>query len=300
MLRKSRVAIISAIIGVLWLLGCSSPAPAVDKKGESVSIKGPEGQQAVVSKQLPPEFAGWPAPQGFAPGGSVSVSARGQQGAAASWVGKGTTAAVVDFYKRTLTQQGWKEEFAMDSGTGSQLGFSKGEESALIIADKQGDDVTVSVILSKSGRPAAAVPTAPGAAAVPTVARPTAPAAAAPTAATPTPEPPALADASALPAEMKDLPVPAGFAVEKGTTQRLTTGTTFQGATATWVGKGTVKDVAAFYRQALPAKGWQEQAFLESEENATLAFDSSDGSLHLGIIINKDDDGTRAMVSLTK
>lgn len=142
---------------------------------------------------------------------------------------------------------------------------------------------------SGAAAPSAAQQTAPAAS------KPAAPAASEPTVA---PVAPQLADASTLPAELKDLPVPAGFGVVNGSTTRVASGGQFSVASATWFGKASVKDVGAFYKQALAAT-WNEDYYSDSTDALSAAYtNKKDTTLELALEVEKTESGTQVTLVL--
>ena len=89
--------------------------------------------------------------------------------------------------------------------------------------------------------------------------------------ATPTPEGPELTDASAVPQELRTVPVPSGFSVVKGSTLRSTSGGQFERARATYYGKMSIEDTAAFYTESL-AKDWNPEGESVSDDDAHFEF----------------------------
>lgn len=65
---------------------------------------------------------------------------------------------------------------------------------------------------------------------------------------------PKVTDSSALPAELKPLPVPSGFQVIADSAERWADGGKFQSAEAEWFGKLSIKEVADFYTRSLTAE----------------------------------------------
>ncbi|MHB1131827.1 MAG: hypothetical protein ACYC4L_05495 [Chloroflexota bacterium] len=316
-----RVLFVSLVILALVLAGCSSPAapaatPAASsnapgggatpagKPADAITITGNQGEKITVGSGLADEFKAFPVPGGFAFDSAGSMTAAGKDGAklaAATWKGKVATAAVVAFYKKAATEQGWKEDMSFSDADGGQLWFTTKDGLSYIItyAGKDGAELELNVLASKESKP---TPAAASPAATETKAAAAPPAT--PVASTPAPAAtvaaPALADASALPAELKDLPIPGGFGVQKDGIARIASGGQFSMATAALWGTASPEKVVDFYQQALPAKGWQEEAAITNDDGADLAFmmEKDGGEWVLAISIAKEDGGTRVQVVL--
>ncbi|MCL4535488.1 MAG: hypothetical protein M1370_10070 [Bacteroidetes bacterium] len=154
-----RVAIVSLVILALLLTGCAQAAQKaveqatgvqVDQKGENVTIKGKDGEQLTVSSNVPDELKNFPVPPGFTAqkDGAGTLSTGGAKTSVASWKGKGKVEDTVAFYKKTLTDQGYKEEMSMTAGDGGVLSYTKGDSSVSItISKKDGDNIELAVLI---------------------------------------------------------------------------------------------------------------------------------------------------------
>lgn len=156
-----RLVIISFLIVAFLLTGCAQAAQKaveqatgvqVDQKGENVTIKNKDGEQMTFSSNVPDELKNFPVPPGFSvdASGAGSMSTGADKVSVATWKGKGSVDDVVAFYKKTMADQGYKEDFAMTAGDGGTLSYSKGESGAMITIGKQGGDITIGVLLGKS------------------------------------------------------------------------------------------------------------------------------------------------------
>ena len=161
-----RSAIAALIIAALSVTGCAQVAQKaveqatgvqVDQKGETVTLKGKDGEAVTLSSQTPEELKNFPVPQSFKLDSSGSMSSGGDKLSVATWKGKGTVQEVAQFYKKALSDKGWKEDLSFDSQDGAQLSYSNGTESATITINKQDSDIEISVLLGKtSQKPGAA------------------------------------------------------------------------------------------------------------------------------------------------
>lgn len=300
------VALLS--LGVL-VVGCAAAAQQavqqatgveVKQGGNQVTVKGSDGQSMTVDSSIPDELKSFPVPQGFTSEGGGTMTAGGDKLAAVSWKGTGQVQSVIDFYKSSLPGQGWKEESTFVSGDGGMLNYSKPDGYGLTVTVSKDDsnNITVAVLGGKSSK----TPT-PSTDSAPT---PRAQATSKPEA-TPTPEPttapqaPATTDASAVPAELKDVPLPSGFAPVKNSAARMATGGKFQMAYVEFFGKASMKDTAAWYSSNLDAKGWTVDMDNSGEEESVFVCTSkADSTLHLGINVTAGDAGTSILMQLTK
>ncbi|MDA8187675.1 MAG: hypothetical protein M0T85_06005 [Dehalococcoidales bacterium] len=156
-----RIAIVSLAIIALLVTGCGQVAQKaveqatgvqVNQKGDSVTVKGKDGQSVQFSSQMPDELKDFPVPQGFKLDSSGSMSSGGDKLSVASWKGNGTVQDVAQFYKKNLTEKGWKEESSFNSQDGGLLNYSKGEQSATITIDKKDSGIEISLLLGKSNK----------------------------------------------------------------------------------------------------------------------------------------------------
>ena len=261
------------------------PVPGVATKGDSVTIKGNQGEAIVVGSGIPDELKNFPVPQGFRYESGGSMSSGADKFAAVNWVGKGTLKAVADFYKKVMPEQGWTETASVSTTEGLWLTYEKGDkDSVALVAAPQGDEVTLSAVWGKaSQQPGVVGKSAPQPGTVPA------------------PAGPATTDPSTLPSELKDIPVPAGFAVIKGSARRETGGGQFSLAEAAWFGQASTKEAFAFFQKTLPAKGWNEASTDEGEDQAYLSYSNAkDSTLLLEVDISKDQGGTEILMRLFK
>lgn len=303
----TRLVIIVLTI-VALLTGCAQAAQKVveqatgvqvDSKGDKAVIQGKDGETLVVSSQTPDELKDFPVPRGFQLESAGSVSSKGDKLVTGTYKGKGAFQAVAEFYKKALGDQRWQEELSMfDASSGGMLTYSKGEQSvSVVLAEgKSQGEMEITVLLSRSGQ----TPTAGGAATAKPTTAPARPEA------SPAPElaatraDPALVDASAVPAELKDIPAPRGFGVVKGSTSRLTQAGKFQMAHVEWYGKGSLKDVADFYKSAIGGKGWNEGSFVSTEDSVFADYvNAKDENLILVLAVETSDPGLTVSLTVT-
>jgi len=125
----------------------------VNQKGEAVTVKGNSGETVTYSSQVPDDLKGFPAPQGFKisqGGGMVAGSKGSDKMAVATWQGKGSLQSVSDFYKKTMVDQGWKQDLAQEMGELAQFQFSKGQNQATVIVTSGKEDLTIQVMLTNT------------------------------------------------------------------------------------------------------------------------------------------------------
>jgi hypothetical protein len=270
-------------------------------KGDSVTITNNDGEKITVkgSNELPAELKDFPVPDGFKSDGGGTMSSNGASVSGMNLKGKGTIKDVAEYYKSTLPSKGWtKEGTAMESEDSSLLSFKKGDFSVMLTINKEksGDGITVGVIGSKSSSTPQVTKTKSSSDEAKPTSTPAKPKA------TSTPAAPATTDASVLPAELKDIPVPSGFAVAKGSTSRLENKGAFAFAGAKWVGQGNLADIYKFYSDNLPSKGWKVGNSYTKEDIAELTCTRTQGSDSYNLIveIQKKTTGIEAKVSLNK
>ncbi len=125
----------------------------VNQKGDSVTIKGQNGETVSIGSQIPDELKSFPVPQGFkadaSSGGSLTQGK--DKTSVASWRGKGSVQSASDFFKKSMVDQGWKQESAMDMDDAAQLSYTKGTNRAIVTINKEDEEVTVNVMLSNAG-----------------------------------------------------------------------------------------------------------------------------------------------------
>ncbi|MGI5836467.1 MAG: DUF4352 domain-containing protein [Chloroflexota bacterium] len=118
--------------------------------------------------------------------------------------------------------------------------------------------------------------------------------------ATPTPEWPTLTDESAVPQELKAIPVPSGFSVVKGSTLRSTSGGQFEQARATYYGKMSIKDATAFFTESL-ANDWYCDGESVSDDDANFEFTNKENeSQILYLYIYEVDGGLEIEMELSQ
>lgn len=275
----------------------------IDKKSDSVTIKGKDGESITVGSKIPEALKNFQVPSSeFKAGEGGSLSSGGDTLSTASWKGKGTVDNVVEFYKSSLPKQGWKETAVFTSGDGAMLSYTKDPDESLTItlSAKSGGEVEIAVLLGKTTLKATPVasPRASGASSTPTPA--STPVSSRPQP-TPTTAAPATTDSSALPEEMRGLPVVPGYQVVKGSTQRMTTEGKLSFATATWIGRTSVKDVGNFYKNSLPGNGWKEAMFETAEDEVNAWYENvKDPALNLRLFVTKTDAGTEVEIDLMR
>jgi hypothetical protein len=210
----------------------SNAAAAPNTPAAGLTVKDSQGQSVTVSGAVPDELKSFPVPDGFTVTANGSGSMSAQQGtvAVAAWTGTGTVQTIGDFYARTLGQQGWSQQFSMNSPSGGSIAYAKGDSLATIAIDTTDSKATkVSVVLAKN----LATPVA---------------GAANQNAPTATPASVQVSTGGGVPAALSSLPVPQGFAAVPNGTANLTSGNQVNMATATWTGSSSVADASAFYK----------------------------------------------------
>ncbi len=308
-MRKPVLLFITALALLSLVAGCASAAQKaaeqaagvqVNQNGNQVTVKGNDGNSLTVDSSIPAELKDFPVPQGFKSDGGGTLSSDGGAMSAVSWKGTGQIQTVIDFYKNTLPGKGWKEESTVVSSDGGMLNYSRPDGYGLTVtvsADSSSKEITIGVLGGKSSKTPTPEPTATVEEAVATE---TPEAKSAPQA-TSTPAAPQTTDASAIPAELKAVPLPSGFALIKDSANRMAVGGQFAMAMGEFFGTASVKDAAAFYTSNLPAKGWNVDMETGGEGESTfVATSKSDAKLHLAVNISTDDAGTKIYLQLTK
>jgi hypothetical protein len=146
------------LVVVLLVSGCAQAAQTVvekttgvqvNQKGDTVTVKGKDGEQVTISSKLPDELKTFPVPQGFSLETSGSMSSGDGNLATGSWKGKASVQDVAAFYKKTMTDQGWKEEYTFSADDASQASYSKDGQLANVTMSKEDSGSTVTVLLTK-------------------------------------------------------------------------------------------------------------------------------------------------------
>jgi hypothetical protein len=295
MMHGSLLGLTGIIIMISSLLsGCGFVAQQVveqttgakiDQSGQTMSIKGKDGEAVVLGATIPDELKGFPVAAGFTPQAGASFSGGGDKGITGVWKGKGDIAQIAAFFKKELTSQGWTEDLAMDSPAAIIRQYLKGDDGAMLTIGKEDktDSVTVSIILSKvkgktpSGGQTPAASSKPGAA---------------------VPSGPPTTDVSNLPAELRDIPMPTGFSPIKDTISRQASGGKFTAAAANWYGKGKVQAIVEFFQKNLPPKGWEEEESNIYEDSGFIRMVSAAKKQALDLTITVMDDGMEIMMAL--
>jgi hypothetical protein len=296
----NRITTIVVAILALLVSGCAQAAQTaveqttgvkVDQKGDTVTVKGKDGESLTFSSDLPAEFKDFPVPSSFKvdSSGSISMGGGGDKLSVVAYKGKATTKDVGEFYRKTAKEKGWEEEFSFEDGKGGQLHYStKGDIGYIVTYTDSGNDTEISVMISKTTpQPMATATRAtaiPERESTPTPSRP---------GPTPTPATPATGDTSSIPAELKEIPTPQGFAVVKDSTHRVVVGGKAASAGAILFGKTAVDEVAKFYQNSLPAKGWNEVFVMEDVSSTALLFENAQTEgTSLAINVQKTEAGT--------
>lgn len=262
------------------------------KDGDTVTIQGKDGESVTISSQLPQELKDFPVPEGFKLDSGGSMASGAEKVLVATWSGTGTHQSVTAFYQKTLPGKGWQEESSFTSKDGSLLTYRRGDQDGVTITTSQeGDKLTISVMMGQGTRMPGA---APGSAKSQSGGGTSGSSGEAKTG------PARTSFSSELPAELKDLPVPGGFAVAEDGAMRAAEGDTFTMATANLKGKLSVKEVGDFYKKELTAKGWTQTQFIEADDDAMGMFANEKEKLDLVVQITKTDDGTEVNLMLTK
>ncbi len=127
----------------------------VSQRGDTVSVKGKDGESYTFGSQTPDELKNFPVPQGFNAdqGGGAGVISKGNEKMAmASWKGTGNVQSVSDYYKKIMVDQGWTQEMAQDLGDMAQLSYTKAQDHAVVTISKADQNVTVQVLFSNTAK----------------------------------------------------------------------------------------------------------------------------------------------------
>jgi hypothetical protein len=310
---RSVAALALVVLATLVLVGCEQSAHATgvnEVQGiDQTIMKGTIAPQATVGPQYPEALKKYPVPQGFAlgKGGLATVMQRGDLVAVASWSGSGSVPGIVEFYAKSLPPQGWGENVVFSSDQSAQFTYTKDLCQATTLVEKDANLIVISVAIGRiSEEIPTPVPTATPHPPTPTPTSSTASAAGRSVPATMvplatfTPEPLRLGDASTVPAELKEIPAPAGFSVVAGSTRRIAQGGALGMAAADWFGSSSPEEAGAHYRSAL-AKGWNEDVWVESADDVSGQFTSKrDPRLTLMIEVSRFEPDTVVHMSLVR
>jgi hypothetical protein len=312
-----RFAVLVVALTALLVSGCAQVAQKaveqatgvqVDQKGEAFTIKGKDGESVNFSSETPAELKDFPIPQGFKLDSSGSMTSNGDKVSVASYKGKGALDTTVAFYQSKLPGLGWKEEGNFMTDTGGMINYTKGDTDGLTVTvSKDNENLDVSVLLgkSKTGANSKLTATAQAASASSNSTANATPTPASEIKATPkpgatsTPAPPITTSASAIPAELKDLPMPPGFDPIKDGMMRIAEGGKFKAATARFHGNAELKTVGEFFQTSLPAKGWTEDETMDGEDQVVASYTNDTAGLQLVVVAMKDDTGTEINLQLS-
>jgi hypothetical protein len=268
----------------------------------AITVQGSQGQSVTVSGAVPDALKSFPVPDGFnlTNGGSGSVTANGGSVAVAEWSGAGTAQAIGDFYARTLQQQGWSQQFSVNSPTGASAAYAKGDSQATITIDTSDSKTTkISVALGQNLATAVAGAAAQIAPTSPNNISTNAQSGASQSVSTNTPAPVQLTTGGSIPAALSSLPVPNGFTPVSDSTANLSSGNQLNMATASWTGSSSVADAAAFYKKSMPAAGWTEVSFMSADTGFVGTYTSAkDPKESVVITGSKADSGTKIVAVL--
>lgn len=261
----------------------------VAEKATEKAIEKATGVQ-VADGAVPAELKDFPVPSGFTYGGGGSISKDGDKMTTASWTGQSTPAEVEAFFKKEMPGRGWKEESVMNTDSGSLLSYSKADQTGVMITVSKEDngEITIAVILGKSSNkptPTAeseSVTAAEAPEATPTIgeAEPT-----------PTPAAPETDPSANIAPQLKAIPLPSGFQVEKDSFETMNANGKLAMASARWFGKTDAKQSFEFFKKEIPAAGWTELFSTEDSDGFTLTYNGKD-ELNLAIQIRMIETGT--------
>ena len=262
---------------------------SINQSGDTVTVKGKDGEQLTISSTIPDELKTFPVPSGFTSDSASSMTSGGDKLSVGTWTGKATLADVGTFYKQTAATQGWEVTMTFGDNTSGQMQATGSDNMGYVItySAKDGGVVEVSVMASKTK----ATPTVATAAATPTTqAAAKVAATAARPQATPTTSAPETTSNATLPNELKDIPLPSGFALEQDGSFRIENGNKI-GATGTFYGTGDMAQIQAFYEQQMVAKGWTQEMAINIGEQVTMQYSKKTNNQTLGIgisVVTKD------------
>ncbi|MHB1004673.1 MAG: hypothetical protein ACYC3S_03405 [Chloroflexota bacterium] len=289
---------ISLAIVALLIGGCTSPAQkvveqttgtSINQKGDTVTIKGKDGEQFTLSSTMPDELKNFPAPAGFKLENASSISAGADKTATATWKGKAPITDVAAFYKKYAADQNWQVGLTFGDATSGQIHGTAPDNMNYIVSYSLGSDggTEITVMASK----VKATPTKEPATAT-TVAVAKAAATSTKPQTTPAPEAPATTTQESLPNEIKDIPLPSGFALEKDGAFRLASGNNVS-VNATFYGTGDMAKIQAFFESQMVSKGWEKDTVLAIGDQVTMMFTQQKNNLDLsiGISVVKKDPG---------
>jgi hypothetical protein len=258
---------------------------------QGLTVQGSQGQKVTISGEVPDALKSFPVPDGFTISneGNGSITANEGSVAVAAWSGTGTSQNIADFYSKSLKQQGWSEQFSINTPTGGSLGYTKGDSQATITIDTSDSKTTkVSVALGTN----LATPTQSSSSA----ANPAQNAAA--SVATVTPVAIQVSSSGGIPPALSNVPVPPGFSVKANGSGTVSSA---QGnvAAVNWSGNSSLSDTVAFYKKAM-AGDWTEASFIQADAGFVATYTSlKDPKVNLVITASKTNTGTDIAAVLT-
>jgi hypothetical protein len=258
---------------------------------QGLTVQGSQGQNVTISGEMPDALKGFPVPDGFtiSKDSNGSITANEGSVAVATWSGTGTSQSIADFYSKSLKQQGWTEQFSINTLTGGSLGYTKGGSQATVTIDISDSKATkVSVALGTN----LATPTPASGSSTNTVQS------AAASVAKATPVAIQVAPSGGIPPALSNVPVPSGFSVKSNGSGTVSSS---QGnvAAASWSGSSSPSDTAAFYKKAMAAD-WTEVSFLQADTGFVATYTSvKDPKANLVITASKTNTGTDIAAVLT-
>jgi hypothetical protein len=298
---------LAAVLCLLLIVGACGPV--VTGPGASRIEQTPVEWNAPTLTQ-PSDLRDFPVPSGFVAERASISSAGGDPVALGAWKGKGSVEATIAFYQRTLVEQGWAEEYTFARPDGGQTAYSRSGSVATVTLARRGDELQAGVLIARDGYGTGS----PGKAGVGSpIAPPTAVALRPATAPAPIPSLPAPTGSAAsssgsatayaldVPEEMRRVPIPSGFTLVEGSAQRFTHGDGTTLAMTMWTGKGTVADVAEYYRHTMPEPGWMALSFRETNGGFAAQFSSQeDLGVTVGIELTEVSTGQLLMKTMVK
>ncbi|MBI4317067.1 MAG: hypothetical protein HY675_01145 [Chloroflexi bacterium] len=121
-------------------VGCKT----ADENRDSTTIKTKGGEQVTIGSRVPEELRKFAPPDGFQFESGVSSSSGGI--AMGSWKGRGNVETVLDFYRKSMTGQGWTEAGFLKAAGQNILMYKKGDDATNITVSQKGDEVNVEIM----------------------------------------------------------------------------------------------------------------------------------------------------------
>jgi hypothetical protein len=157
----ARVVAVSILTITLLLTSCGMVAQKaveqatgtqIDTQGQSVIVKGNQGEQITMGAALPDELKFLPLPPGFVPAGGLSMATGTDKNVTGIWRGKAPIDQVSAFYGKEMVNMGWKQESTLNAGAATIDNYTKGDQRIVLTfaKDPGKDETTISAMLTSA------------------------------------------------------------------------------------------------------------------------------------------------------